>query len=417
MGQSSDSAVPPADTDESSPRYPGWRVAAACFAVALFCWGFGLYGHGVYLAELQRIHGWPAALISGASTATYLASAVLLVFTHDAISRFGPRRFVLFGVAALGTSAALIPFATSPWQLYGAYLVMAFAWAAMGTVAIATILGLWFQRRRGLAISLALNGASCGGIVIAPTLVFLSAGIGFANAMLVATAVMAAVLVPMVLAWIDRPPHADAVPDHAAGGPAPAAPEPALWTRRAALRSFAFWTISAPFALALTAQVGVLVHQISFLEPVTGRAQAALAVTITTVMAVVGRLCLGALADRLDPRLATAASLVTQGAALAVMMLAANPTALLLACAAYGFSVGNIITLPPLIIQREFAPATFGMVMGLSTAIGMFVGAFGPGLLGLVRDLSGSYGLALGLCIALKLAAAATVLLRGRGAA
>ena len=43
--------------DESSLRHPGWRVVVACFLVALFIFGFGLYGHAVYLAELQRLHG------------------------------------------------------------------------------------------------------------------------------------------------------------------------------------------------------------------------------------------------------------------------------------------------------------------------------------------------------------------------
>ena len=50
---------------------------------------------------------------------------------------------------------------------------MALAWATMSLGAINTILGLWFERKRGLAISLALNGASFGGVVIVPALDFL----------------------------------------------------------------------------------------------------------------------------------------------------------------------------------------------------------------------------------------------------
>src|SRR4029078_5471444 len=57
------------DFDESSPRYFGWRVVIACFLMALACWGFGLYGHSVYLAETQRLHGWPPQLIAGPRTA------------------------------------------------------------------------------------------------------------------------------------------------------------------------------------------------------------------------------------------------------------------------------------------------------------------------------------------------------------
>ena len=54
--------------------------------------------------------------------------------------------------------------------------------------------------------------------------------------------------------------------------------------------------------------------------------------------------------------------------------------------------------------------AAFGMLMGLSTGISQFTYAFGPGLLGLVRDATGGYGAALTVCIALNLIAAAIVL-------
>ena len=51
------------------------------------------------------------------------------------------------------------------------------------------------------------------------------------------------------------------------------------------------------------------------------------------------------------------------------------------------------------------------MLVALSTAIGQFTYAFGPGLLGLVHDLTGGYASALAVCIVLELAGAAIVLL------
>ena len=111
--------------------------------------------------------------------------------------------------------------------------------------------------------------------------------------MLIAAAVMLVILVPVVLLW---------VPAHAAPRGTRQPREPA-WTRRDALRSLAFWTVSGPFALVLLAQVAFIVHQIAFMEPIVGRAQAALSVSLMTMMAVIGRLTLGAVVDRLDPRL------------------------------------------------------------------------------------------------------------------
>src|SRR3954465_1234285 len=94
--------------DESSPRYFGWRVVAACFLMALACWGFGLYGHSVYLAELTRLYGWAPSLVAGASPATYLFNAAMVIFTSNALARFGARRFVLFGVASLAIAIVLL---------------------------------------------------------------------------------------------------------------------------------------------------------------------------------------------------------------------------------------------------------------------------------------------------------------------
>src|SRR6267154_6886497 len=99
----------PADTaatgaQESSPRYAGWRVVLACYLAAVFCWGFGLYGHGVYLTELNRLHGWPTALISGAITLFYLFTAALVVFVGDAIARLGPRLVMLIGACCFGSA-------------------------------------------------------------------------------------------------------------------------------------------------------------------------------------------------------------------------------------------------------------------------------------------------------------------------
>jgi MFS family permease len=400
-------AALPTQADEASPRYVGWRVVCACFIIAVFCWGFGLYGHGVYLAEFQRLQGWPASLISGAASAYYVLSATLVVFVGDAMARLGPRRVVLIGTCVLATAVCLLAFVTVPWQLYAAYLILATGAAAMHTGAITTIVGLWFNRQRGLAISLALNGASFGGILVTPTLVFAIERFGFRSAMIGAAAIIAVVVVPVVALWIDRP---------AGRGPSPSAQAApgAAWTRAAALRSWAFWSVAGPFALALMAQIGFIVHQIAFLEPSMGRTNAGLAVGLMTVMAVVGRVGVGAFIARLDVRRVTAVSVLSQAAVLLVMTQTTDVVVLFVACAIFGLTVGNIITLPAVVIQREFDAPSFAMLVGLSTAIGQFTCVVGPALLGLLRDLTGGYTAALVLCMVLQIIAAAMILVGPR---
>jgi predicted MFS family arabinose efflux permease len=398
-----------ASIDETSARYDGWRIVAVCFLVATFGWGFGFYGQSVYLAELHRLYGWPASLISAGTTFFYLFGAVMIAFVSEAVRAFGPRNCLLGGVAATAAAAALIGQVTSPWQLYAAYALLALGWAGTSLGVITNTLGLWFDQKRGMAISLALNGASFGGIIGVPLLVAAIGRFGFSGAMVAAAVVMLVLMIPVILIFVGRPPDRS----RSAAELAVDAPS-ASQVRAQALRSVAFLTVSIAFALVLFAQVGFIVHLISFLDPVIGREHAAVAVALLTAMAVVGRVLFSTVIDRLKQRLACAISFVSQAAALLIIINSRNEMAQIAACAVFGFSVGNLITLPSLIIQREFDPRSFGVLVSLITATNQVTYAFGPGVIGLLRDVSGSYALPFYGCIGLELIAAVLIMIRGR---
>jgi predicted MFS family arabinose efflux permease len=395
--------------DETSARYDGWRVVAVCFLVATFGWGFGFYGQSVYVAELHRLHGWPASLISGGTTFFYLFGALLVAFVSEAIRSFGPRNCLVAGVLAMAAAAVLIGKVTEPWQLYAADAMLAFGWAGTSLGIITNTLGLWFDKRRGMAISLALNGASFGGIIGIPLLAAAIGSLGFGDAMIAAAIVMIALMVPIILIFVGRPPIGSSA-IAAAKADAPSAAQ----IRSAAFRDAAFLTVAVAFALVLFAQVGFIVHLISFLDPVIGRERAAIAVALLTAMAMAGRVLFSTVIDRLNQRLASAISFVSQAVALSIIINSRNDVVLIGCCALFGFSVGNLITLPSLIVQREFAPRLFGVLISLITAINQVTFAFGPGIVGLLRDASGSYSLPFYGCIGLELIAAVLIMARGR---
>ncbi|MGB8606222.1 MFS transporter [Bradyrhizobium sp.] len=397
--------------DETSARYDGWRIVAVCFLVATFGWGLGFYGQSVYLAELHRLHGWPASLISLATTFFYLFGALLVAFVSEAIRAFGPRNCLLGGIIAMAAAAVVIGQVAAPWQLYAANALLAFGWAGTSLGIITNTLGLWFNKKRGMAISLALNGASFGGIVGVPLLVAAIARFGFSGAMMAAAMTMLVLMVPVILLLVGRPPGHGAI----AVGEATAEAPSASHVRAQALRDFGFLSVTIAFALVLFAQVGFIVHLIAFLDPVIGRGQAATAVALLTAMAVVGRVLFSTVIDRLNQRLASALSFVSQALALAIIINSRNEMLLIAACALFGFSVGNLITLPSLIVQREFDPRSFGVLISLMTAINQVAYAFGPGVIGLLRDASGSYALPFYGCIGLELIAAILIMVRGKG--
>ena len=395
--------------DETSLRYEGWRIVAVCFLLATFGWGFGFYGQSVYVAELHRLHGWPASLISAGTTFFYLFGAALVAFVSEAIRAFGPRNCLIAGVFTMAVAAIGIGQVTEPWQLFLANAVLALGWAGCSLSMINNTLGLWFDKKRGMAISLALNGASFGGIAGVPLLVAAIGYFGFSRAMTVSSIVMVVLMIPVILIFVGRPPvHAYAGAVATADAPSP------TQIRARAFRDIAFLSVSSAFALALFAQVGFIVHLIAFLDSVTGRERAAVAVAVLTAMAVVGRVLFSFVIDRLNQRLASSTSLVSQAVALLILINVRNDAAIIAACALFGFSVGNLITLPSLIIQREFDPRSFGVLVSLVTATNQITYAFGPGVIGLLRDMSGSYTLPFYGCIGVELIAAVLILIRGR---
>ncbi|MEO8714227.1 MAG: MFS transporter [Acetobacteraceae bacterium] len=388
-----------------------WPVILACFATAIFAWGFGFYGQSVYLAELRRAHGWSTSVIASSTTAFYLIGALLLTRVHAALDRLGPRIVLVGGAVLLGGGAILLSRSQSPWHLYVAAAVMAAGWAGTSITAISTTLALYFDRQRGLAISLALNGASAAGFTVAPVLVTLSSRVGLAGAVMDTVLVLLALLIPLILVCVGRPEQRASAALRAAG----IAEDGLLALANAgeALRDRRFWSIAAPFALGLAAQVGVIVLLVALLLPHLGTRGTAVAVAIVAGAAMAGRLGLGLVIDRLDQRRVAAISFASQAAALGLILaLPDRPEALYGACLLFGLSVGNVITLPSLIVQREFASRSFGLVIGLSTAIGQLTYALAPALLGMLRDLSGGYGSALLLCMALELVGALAILWR-----
>jgi predicted MFS family arabinose efflux permease len=395
-------------TEAASELRRFWSAVLACFATAVFGWGFGFSGPSVYLAELQRLHNWPSASIAGAITAYYLLGAVCLTRVHIALRWLGPGRLLSAGAVLLGLGATLFCRSEQQWQLFGAAALMALGWAGCTSTAISTTLALYFVRQRGLAITLALSGASAAGFSVGPMLVALSQQMGVRNAVPVAAAGILAIVLPLISFGFparQRPKPSEAGASHDLGNMVLGVKE--------ALGTWRFWSVALPFALALAAQVGLIVHLVSFLLPYLGTGGSATALALTSVSAVSGRFALASMIDRLHQRLAAAASFATQAIGIALMIgFAHRPEALYAGCLLFGLSVGNLITFPVLIVQREFPAAAFGLVVGLSTAISQLTFSLAPAVFGFVRDRTGSYDAVLAICIALQLGAAVLVILR-----
>ena len=177
------------------------------------------------------------------------------MFTLNALSG-SARAASAFGAAALAIALVLLAFAREPWQIYAAY----FPSHSAGSGGACHHPGAdqpSGSRANAAAISLALNGAA-------------SAASGGA-------APRAADRRNRLQARDADRRHRDGGVPRSGGPPgcrnarrAPAHAARAAWTRRDALRSLPFWTVSGSFSLVVLAQVGFIVHQIAFTGHLSG---------------------------------------------------------------------------------------------------------------------------------------------------
>lgn len=395
-------------------RFFGWSVAWSAFAIAVFAWGIGFYGPSVFLQSLHQTRGWPISQISFAVTAHFLLSAIVIACLPEIHRRLGVAKTTFLG--AVLTAAGLILWSSSrePWQLFAAAIPSGAGWAMTSGAALNAILARWFDRDRPIAIALAFNGASVGGVLFVPTWVWLIRSVGFPSAALVVGGCMVAVVAYLCVRFLAKSPEdMELAPDGDASHHSEARPQPRR-SRIEIVRTSRFITISAAFSLGLFAQIGLLAHLVTRLSPELGIEHAGFLVSLATVCAVIGRTAAGKWIGEHDRRFAAAANFAVQICGVLLLIFGQGSLGLTLGCILFGLGIGNLTSLPPLIVQKEFEREDVATAVALIIAINQGVFAFAPAIIGAMHDTTANYQLPFALIAMVQLLAAVIILLGRR---
>jgi MFS family permease len=373
--------------DETSARYPGWRVLFASFIGLAFSPGPMIFGSfGLFAPHLHRSFGWSLGRIMLALTLFNVAGVLASPYTGRLIDRFGVR-VVLFP-ALLAFAAGFLGLAYSVASLSQFYL-LAFLWGAftVGTQSISytKLLTVWFERRRGLAVGIAAAGLGLGYSIVPLLIAKLLGQMDWHAALAVMALVIA--LVPTGLNALFAHPRPKV--------PGMQSLLPAGLSLQQARHTPEFWYMSGAIFLASTALTGVVPHlALMTLDRGFTAPQAALVAATYGISTIVGRVLVGALADRyFVPRVAMLffaistlgflwAALIGVHASLAVLALIALTIGL-------GFGAESDVI--ALFISRYFGQRSFGAIYGALLAVFLIGASAGPPLFGFGRDRLGSY--------------------------
>ena len=396
--------------------YRGWWVVAGGFIMAFYGWGVGFYGHGFYMVVLGRSTGWSVATLSSVVSVFWLANVAASLALGRFIDRFGARPVVVYGALAMAASClALAAFETGyleeRWQLFAIFALMGSAYPGLAAMAVSATLLPWFRRRLGLALGIALTGASAGGAVMPPLLAWASTRYGFGPAMTGIGAALVLSVLP-VAALLVRPPKGREAARET--GPAAGASMRRAIPARRILGSVRFWTIVSACGLSLGAQVGFLMHQIPLLQSALDLSGAAWAVSTAALSAAVGRFVLGMLSARFPLPVLAAGCYLVQASGLLLLLAGEPPVLLFAASAIAGFVIGCIVMLPPLLLVDSFGQDGYGTAYGVTEATMFVMAGLATAASGWIFDASGSYDAPLLGLAGLHLLAVLLILWHGR---
>ncbi|GIX29789.1 MAG: putative MFS-type transporter YcxA [Porticoccaceae bacterium] len=387
--------------------FPGWWQVGVALLLNAASSASIFTAYSVIAVPLEAEFQPGRALLMMGITAANLAAGLLAPLGGAAIDRFSVRRLMGAGCAILGGGFWLLSLTSSMAQVVAVYVLLAVGAVFTGPMASAALLARWFERHRGLAMSLAAAGGALGGLLIPPLLQALIELLDWRAALRAYGLGLFLITAPATWLWVrDHPRLLGLHPDGAApSSPTLTAPSAGIGWRDLATDG-RFWLVAGVLGILLGAPVGLLSNLVPFaLEKGLTPAEGALLLSVFSAANFAGKLLAGPAADRMGQRALLALLLVTLAASLSALVpvAALAPTAAVIALV--GMAQGAVVPLWSLILAELYGPGAMGRAMGLMSLAIMPFTLAAPPLFGLGHDLTGSYALALSSGAALLLAA------------
>ena len=358
----------------------GWVIVIA--GALLTCVALGAeFSLAVYLPQIAADTGWSRAGISGAMTFDFLAMGIGCFVWGSVSDRIGPRPVVLVGAVLLGAGQLLASRAGSllAFQLsYG--LLVGIATGAV-YVPITAAAANWFDKRRGLAVSLVSVGFGVAPMTMSPLVRWLVSQHDWRWTMAVVGVIAWAIMIPTALLLRRHSP-----------APSEVVEEGVVSSLGPALRSRPFIILAATFFFCCTAHAGPIFHTISY-AMACGIAPMA-AVTIYSVeglAGLAGRVLFGWSADRFGARRVLAAGLLAQAIGIGAYGLASKLEEFYAVAVLIGMVYGGLMPLYAVVARSYFSSGILGGIIGAAAMCSSLGMALGPPLGGWIFDRFGAY--------------------------
>ena len=368
---------------ESALAYPGWRVVgASVFGVML---GYAVlvpYTFSLFIKPLSAAFGWRRDQVSLALTCVAVTVAACSALIGWLIDKTGPRRVIIVCSLIFGLAFASLSF-LGPHivQLYLVYVVLGLAGNGTTQLAYSRAVCTWFERKRGVALSVISAGAGAGAMVLPLATAWIIERQGWRAAFGWLGAAVIALSVPLAYLLVrDRDDHASKPEERAPGN----RDHPLSFARPFVLLILAIFLYSVSFNAIISHLAPLLTDR------GLSMSEAATALSVVGVCGLAGRLVTGYILDRLFAVRVSMLLFVFTIAAL--LLIAAGSRAVAFAgVGLLGFAAGGESDITPYLLSRYYTLRRFSFLYGCAWTAFAAGTAVGPYLMGVLFTRTGSY--------------------------
>ena len=173
-------------------------------------------------------------------------------------------------------------------------------------------------------------------------------------------------------------------------------PESGRRTLKGILRLHTFWLIAAIYLMFFLGQFSIIMHSFSlFTDKGIPAVTASTMVSIIGLFSFTGKIALGYLSDRLPVRYVMMGTFALEAVAILLLLLVKSAMIGWLFVLLWGFTMGGMFGLLPLLVGKYFSREIIGKMLGIFAICSSIGHLLGSPFMGYSFDLTGSYNLAL----------------------
>jgi MFS family permease len=366
--------------------FRGWGVLAALMFVFVPCMAFPFFGAGVLNAVMAKDLGLSRTTVAAGFSVMALCSGLMGPLVAASIGRIGARFTMAVGALIVMVAGLLlativkgdVSFIVCFGAVLGCGVAMATALPAQGVVT------QWFSKRLAFALSLLWLAVGAGGAITAPVLgAILKSSSGNWAAGWYLMAALAAVAAVVAVAFVRNKPadvgtYPDGIQPQAASDAATsggAASNTPTWPVRIALRLPAFWSVmicGVIYSIPLTLMFAYIQFHLGDLG--FSPTLAASSLGLMGASQVAGKIAVGVLGDRMQPRFLWGGAMVLMAGGLGSLAVATQDVHVHIAAVMIGIGQGGCLVAMPALIGQYFGRNSFvGLYAAMTPVITVMI--------------------------------------------